>query len=154
MPDKNKTLDESAQRAIAKVRGEMPDVSNVSVNPSSSNMLARFFMPKQSIATTNPFTGNVTYNPDQLTGMSQGEIENTIAHELTHSRQAAAEPFYKVLMNALNPMRPDYYDRPEELVAFQAEKDRTLAKHLSVPDPITGNRDIPLPRDKANARVR
>jgi len=48
--------------AIAKVRQEMPDVGPVSVSPSDS-ILSKWMMPRGSNAVTNPFTGNITYDP-------------------------------------------------------------------------------------------
>ena len=62
--ERNRLIDESMQRAYAKVSGEMPDVKRVSVSPRQSSFLTNLFMPRGAYAVTNPFTGNITYNPD------------------------------------------------------------------------------------------
>ncbi len=85
------------QRAYAKVSGEMPDVNPVSVSPSSSSLLTKWFMPHGANAVTNPFTGNVIYNPDMMQGVDDNERQQIIAHELTHNRQREIEKFNKLL---------------------------------------------------------
>jgi hypothetical protein len=164
--ERNKVLDESMQRAYAKVSAEMPDVKKVSVTPSTS-MLGRFFMPRGAMAVTNPFTGNVMYSPDAMQGQSQDDMEQTIAHELTHTRQSMNEPWYEHavdIVKSLNPWGDEkvpegiqkgsildnpYYWRPREMEAFQAERDR--AQRNKIPyyvDPVLGSRDIMLPSQK------
>ena len=163
--EQNKVLDDSMQKALNKVLTEMPDVRRVSVSPSTSSLLTRFLMPKSSMAVTNPFTGNITYNPEMFGGQSQNDIENTLAHELTHVRQTQDTPWYKIVgdmftpdsnapqgLSKNSPMNNPYYWRPNELEAFQTEKNRTLNKNLPyMSDPILGTRDIPLfrPRKKS-----
>jgi len=149
MPDNgNKPIDDAVARALLKIHGEMPDV-NPTVTPSTGSILTRFLMPRGSLAVTNPFTGNITYNPEAMQGMNQNEIENTLTHEMTHSRQAQTTPFYQVLFNALKQglgMGYSYNQRPEEMEAFQAERNRTLAQHLPwMRDPQSGMGDYILP---------
>jgi hypothetical protein len=170
--ERNKLLDESMQRAYAKVSAEMPDVKKVSVTPSSSSFYTSLLVPKGALAVTNPFTGNISYNPDSFEGQSQDEIENTIAHELTHVRQSQNTPWYGHLADVANqlvqntkgmlgmtredqvpegipassPLHDPYYWRPREMEAFQTEKDRAARMHQSnFVDPMLGTRDINLP---------
>ena len=155
-PDSNQVLDESMQRALQKVLKEMPDVNPVTVSPSNSSLLSRIMMPRNTFATTNPFTGNISYNPEAMQGQSQQMIENTLAHELTHSRQAQQTPWYKTALGLFTPdekppvgnySNPEpYYWRPNEMEAFQAERNRArLQKQPDIPDPVYGSRDIQLP---------
>lgn len=165
MPD-NQLLDASMQRALQKVLGEMPDVKPVTMSSSADGMLSRFLYPKNALATASPLTGNITYNPQQMMGRPQGEIENTIAHELTHSRQSQLMPWYKKLatipealgeamgfdekvpsqIGPNSPLNSSYAWRPRELEAFQTERDRTAKQHLPdiFSDPLTGARDVQL----------
>lgn len=134
----------------------MPDVNPVTVSPSNSSLLSRIMMPRNTFATTNPFTGNISYNPEAMQGQSQQMIENTLAHELTHSRQAQQTPWYKTALGLFTPdekppvgnySNPEpYYWRPNEMEAFQAERNRArLQKQPGIPDPVYGSRDIQLP---------
>lgn len=169
--ERNRLLDESMQRAYIKVSKEMPDVKPVTVRPRQSSFLTNLFMPKGAYAVTNPFTGNITYNPDMFEGQTQDDIEQTLAHELTHTRQMQNTPWYghlaevgdQMLQNvksmwggnedrvpegisSSSPLNNPYYWRPREMEAFQAEKDR--AARMKIPyyvDPILGTRDINLP---------
>ena len=161
--ESNQLLDESMQRAYAKVAGEMPDVQKITVSPSTSSLLTRFMMPRGANAVTNPFTGNITYNPDMLQGVDDNERQQILAHELTHVRQTQNQPWYKILGNIMNQnitredtpppgvssvLNDPYYWRPNEMEAYQTEKDR--AQRLNYPnyaDPMTGGRDINLPTE-------
>jgi hypothetical protein len=150
------------QRAYAKVAGEMPDVNPVTVSPRNSSLLTKYFMPRGAFAVTNPFTGNITYNPDVLQGQSQDSIENIVAHEMTHSRQAQNTPWYKTVaqmfmpdekvpeqFGAGSPLNDPYYWRPHEMEAFQAERDRAARLHQPYQqDPILGTSDINLPAQR------
>lgn len=156
----NQVIDESMQRALRKVLAERPDIKPVSVSSSSapSSFLTRMMMPRGSIATTNPFTGNITYNPDMMAGQ---DPEQVMVHELTHSKQAQTTPWYKTAMSLFSPdekvpsgispnssLNDPYQWRPRELEAFQAERDRSSSMGMSTPDPVTGARDIQLPSMK------
>lgn len=142
-------------RAYAKVSKEMPNVRPVTVKPSTSSFLTGLFMPRGSQAVTNPFTGNITYNPEALVGQSPEEMEQIIAHELTHSGQVQNMPWYKVIGNMIfdntNPPagKQGFFDNnynwnPNEMEAFQTERNR----RPNFPDPVYGTRDIVLPPSK------
>lgn len=125
----------------------MPDVSNVSIEP------AGFFgklLGGQAIATTSPWTGNVTYNPDIMSKLRPEEVENTLTHELTHSRQILGTPAWQRPINVIKSLLPGfdepYYQRPREMEAWQAERDRSMRLGLrDMTDPQTGGQDIELP---------
>lgn len=152
------------QRALAKVQGEMPDVKKVSVSPGGG-ILSKLFLPKSTLAVTNPFTGNITYDPAEMMNISPDEQENTIAHELTHVRQTQNQPWYKTLMSMVSPverapniasgsMDSAYAWRPSEMEAFQTERDRTLAHHLpNMRDPQTQMGDIMLVKPRPKKQV-
>lgn len=170
--ERNKVLDESMQRAYAKVSAEMPDVKRVSVSPRQSSWLTNMMMPRGAYAVTNPFTGNITYNPDMFEGQTQDDIEQTIAHELTHTRQSQNTPWYGHLADIANSLNPwgdekvpegikpgstldnPYYWRPREMEAFQAERDRATRNKIPYyVDPVLGTRDIMLPSPRKKTGI-
>lgn len=156
--DKNKAIDDSMQRAYSKVSKEMPGIKPISVSSSTSGMLSKIFTPRGANAVSNPWSGNMIYNPSMLEGVNQFDKEQIVAHEMTHTGQMQDMPWYKkigeMLFNrgnvpegipATSNLNNPYYWRPHELEAYQAERDR--ATRLKVPDyvdPITGRRDIAL----------
>jgi hypothetical protein len=156
--DKNKVMDESMQRAYSKVSKEMPGVKKISVSPSSSSMLSKIFTPRGANAVSNPWSGNMIYNPEMMGGMDQFDKEQVIAHEMTHTKQMQDMPWYQkigeMLFNrgnvpegipATSNLNNPYYWRSHELEAYQTERDR--ARRLKTPnyvDPITGGRDYAL----------
>lgn len=159
-------LEKRVQAARAKVLGEMPDVrQDVSVSPTNQFMDRILGIPRGTVATTNPFTGNVSYDPTLLGGMGQDELENTLTHEFTHTRQQQAEPWYKVAQKmflphpnyvpegAKGPYDNNYYWNPEEMQAYQAERDRASRLKQNVSDPVYGSMDIPLPSMKTRKKM-
>lgn len=154
--------DDPIAGSIARVRKEMPDVAGVSIEPQGAIMGT---LARGGQAHTSPF-GNVTYNPSALQGLSSDELDNVFTHELTHSRQAQREGLGEKAMTFWQSIAPrwaggrDYPTAggdprnfsPAELEGFQAEKDRSLAKGLNLPDPITGERDIMLPDPALEAK--
>lgn len=158
-------LEKKVQAARAKVLAEMPDVKPVSVGPSNSILSTLLGIPRQAVAVTNPFTGNVSYNPELLGSMNQDELENTLAHEFTHSRQAQNTPWLSTVKRmfmpntnappkgATGPYDTPYYWTPEEMQAFQTERDRTSRLKLNVSDPVYGSMDIPLPSMKTRKKM-
>lgn len=146
-------LEKQIQAARLKVLGEMPDVKPVDVSPTSGLLDTLLGMRKTTQAITNPFTGNVHYNPAALTGATPDEIEQMLAHEFTHSRQAQTTPWYKTAYNAFMPQGP-YAQRPYEMDAFQTEKDRASRLGLSMPDPVTGAMDIALPSPNLRKKMK
>lgn len=158
--ERNKLLDESMQRALAKVQAENPSTKKVSVSPSDapSNFITRMMMPRGSMATTNPFTGNITYNRDAMQGQSPFDMEQTLTHELTHTRQTQDTPWYKIASSLFapdekvpagispnSPLNDPYQWRPREMEAFQNERDRATRMGKPISDPVLGSMDIPLP---------
>lgn len=149
------------QRAYSKVSKEMPGVKKISVTPSNSTMMGRIFTARGANAVSNPFTGNMTYNPDMINGMgyNQFDKEQILAHEMTHTAQTQNTPWYKTLgeifsrdekvpagIKDTSVLNNPYYWRPRELEAYQAERDRATRLHQpNYVDPIYGTRDIPLP---------
>lgn len=159
---KNKVLDDSMQRVLQKVLGQMPDVSPITMSSQSPGPLS--IMPKNAMATTNPFTGNIHYNPAMIQGQSQDEIGNTVAHELTHSRQAQNTPWWRTAMGLFQPdvkvpqgitpgstLDNPYVWRPSELEAFQTERNRQMMQPNPV-DPVYGTRDINLVKGPSRMR--
>lgn len=139
--------------AIKKIRTENPDIpEDTSVLPAGP--IGRFFMG-HSNAITNPFTETVYYNQPSTDQMTQDELENTIHHEFQHVRQLEPQSYWQRFKNVassmvgMDPEGSDYWQRPRELEAYQAENDRTRnlgLQHVRT-DPRTGRGDIELPSD-------
>lgn len=145
------SIDDSMQRTLTKVQGEMSDIRKPTIAPHG--FMSKLFAPYGSLATTNPITGNISYDPEKMNNLNNNEKENTMAHELTHVRQQQNTPFMKRLIAAVTPQLP-YNERGSELEAFQTERDRSLKNHLSMPDPQTGATDITLPSRRKNGTPR
>jgi len=151
------------QRTLQKVLGQMPDVNPVTIGPSGG--MNSLMMPKNALATTNPFTGNISYDPSMMAGQSPDEMGNTVAHELTHSRQAQNTPWYQKVMDMFHPgndtppaglpsgsvLNNPYYWRPSELEAFQTERNRQMTQPYPT-DPVYGTRDINLVKGPSRMR--
>jgi hypothetical protein len=156
---RNKLLDDSMQRAMTKVMAQYPGTKQVTVSPSSSSLITSLMMPRGAMAVTNPFTGNISYNPEAMQGQSPTDMEQTLAHELTHVRQTQNQPWWKTAASLFAPdekvpagigqnsvWNSPYNWRPREMEAFQTERDR--AQKMNIPgysDPVTGATDIALP---------
>lgn len=154
------------QQAFQRIQGENPDVGPVSLSQSSPNSLSGLLMAiRNAEAFINPFTGNITYDPAQAAGMSPTEQDQMLTHELTHSRQAQQTPWYQTLWDSITGSNSvpkgatgsvgntPYYWKPDEMEAFQAERDR--ATRLGLPnyrDPVTGMGDITLAAPRANSK--
>jgi hypothetical protein len=123
------TLEQQIAKAKATLATEMPDVASTPIQPQGTiDQLAAWLKGKmiggQVGAVTDPKTGAITYSQTALQGHSQPEIEDILAHELTHSRQAKAHP--QGLMGGLFGPHFAYNQDPDELEAYQAEHDRDL----------------------------
>lgn len=159
--ERNKVLDDAMQRALKKVQGENPGTKQVTVSPSTASPITRMMMPRGAMAVTNPFTGNITYNPEAMEGQSPTDMEQTLAHELTHVRQTQNQPWWKTAASLFapdekvpagispnSPLNSSYQWRPREMEAFQTERDRASAQKIpDYADPVTGSRDLQLPRE-------
>lgn len=97
-------------------------------------------------------TQTVGYNPAAIQGKGQEEVNDLLAHELTHVRQRNRSGPINYFLETLVDGRLPYYQRPVELEAFQTEKDRALQQRRTPPttpsflDGSIGAGDIPLPR--------
>jgi len=142
------------KKSIQKIKQENPDVADASF--SEAGPIARFFANKSARAIANPFTGNVTYFPDRMASMPEEEAENVFHHELQHTRQIRGmNPLQRLMMVGKSMLgEEEYSQRPRELEAFQAEKDRSRRLGLnSMPDPYTGATDIQLPAMSPRRKV-
>lgn len=138
-------VDQQIALAKTQMQKEMPDVAGTSIQPMG--WLSHALAPSGAQAITNPLTGSVYYNPAAMEGQSQNEVTNTLAHELTHSRQAQSQPWSSRILGGLkeafSPSVP-YEQRPYEMEAFQTERNRDLANHvgnygdIQLPSPIQG----------------
>lgn len=135
-------LEKQIVAARAKMQQEMPDVaSKVSVTPAGwmdrmredvrHNLIGS---SGAAMADTSPLTGNITYYPESLKGLEQTMIDNLLAHELTHSRQALSKPWHRRVIDIFKNSPYERYGAiPEELEAFQTEADRSQPRSTNLP---------------------
>ena len=153
----NKSIDDSMQSALTRALSKMPTVQRPVLMPSNDNAISKLMAPRDAFARTGRFSGNILYNPDAVSSLSDNEKEDIMTHELTHTKQAQETPWYKMAYNTLmnntnppaglpsnSPMNSSYQWNPLEMEAFQAERMRNILTP-GYSDPQTGARDIPLP---------
>ncbi len=133
-------LEQQILAAKTKVRAEMPDVANAPIE--NMGPLGQFLIGSldkltrggMTLAATNPHRGgSVGLMPENMAQESQVEKEDTIAHELTHVRQARRdyadkgilEQIAQALLNKRERRLP-YGQQPHELEAFQVQGDRAV----------------------------
>lgn len=136
--------------AIKKVRGENPNMAGTSIEPAGW-LGNQILSGLGASGVTNPMTGSIIYDPAAYQQMSPDLRENSLTHELAHAKQIQDMSYWNRLSNLfssfLTPPEP-YNERPNEMGAFQAERDRSLSRGLNLPDPVTGRTDIQLPSPK------
>jgi len=161
MPD---GIQKKMEESLARILAENPDVKPVTISPGNQGILSKIFSPRGALATTSLLNGNISYDPNQFLTKNPDEIDNIVAHELTHTRQIQQMPWYQKPLTLLNrafaddkppaeglspnsPINSNYYWRPEEMEAFQTERNRILNKpNMRVyEEPMLSTRDIMLP---------
>lgn len=159
-------FDKRMQLAKSKMQQEMPnEMAGTSIEPtglfgSLKDKLVAKVIGGTPVATTSPFH-SITYNQDQLSGMSQNELEDTLAHELTHVGQYNRQPMWKNLVQSVLPTQdeglpeetkkslvsqgwdPAYRGRAAEMEAYGTEQQRQLNRGQGFP-----GYDINLRSDK------
>jgi hypothetical protein len=147
------TMSPEMEQGTAIARREMPRMAPVEPYGLASRMLG----PRGALGYTSP-GGNIYMNPATSQGQSPQEIADTLTHEQEHVNQQKNSPYgptMKFLMDALSSNEP-YHRQPEEMAAFQAEKQRrsNMGRMQSpIPSFSTGEfytpQDINLPLPKA-----
>jgi hypothetical protein len=143
------------QQGIDMARKEMPDMAPV----EPYGFFSRLLQPK-ALGYASP--GNTIYMNSQANqGQSAQDVADTLTHEQEHIKQNRASG-YGPTMNFLSQMfkRPmQYSQRPDEMAAFQAEKNRRSRmgrQQTAVPSFETGEfrvpQDINLPLDRPKAK--
>ena len=89
-----------------------------------------------ALALANPFTGHIKYDEENMRHLPPGEIADTMAHELTHTRQIRNTPWYKRPFAYTTQTGTEYRQRPWEKEAYATEGRRKAAR-----------RDIQLPSE-------
>ena len=159
-------FDKRMELAKSKMQQEMPnEMTGTSIEPtglfgSLKDKLVAKVIGGTPVATTSPFHG-ITYNQDQLSGMSQNELEDTLAHELTHVGQYNRQPMWKNIAQSILPQAdeglpaatekslrmqgwdPAYRGRSTEMEAYGTEQQRQLNRQQGFP-----GYDINLPSTK------
>lgn len=133
------------QQGVDIARKENPDLGEV----KTYGPISRFLL-NQAQAYVSP--GKSIYlNPDQLAGMSPEDVADTLTHEQTHVKQMRERspgffgPIREMYHEAMGSKEP-YYQRPDELAAFQAEKDRRARMgrtQTASPSFLTGAYNVP-----------
>jgi len=140
------------QQGIDIARKEMPDMAPV----KSYGFFSRMLSPN-AMGYASP--GNSIYlNPRMNEGQTPQEIADTLTHEQEHIKQQKYSPTMELLKRMFIPQGP-YEQRPEELAAFQAEKDRRwrMNRMQTASPSISGSwyvpQDINLPAPKRNIMI-
>lgn len=128
------------QNMIAKLRGapQQPDLpQNVSqaaqllskeepdFDPSSvrkAGMIRRMLHPGAQAEAG--LMGGIYVNPANTEGLDPQDMADTLLHEQTHVRQGKGRGLMKELYQRMMQNQGWYGQRPDELEAFQAERDR------------------------------
>lgn len=142
------------QEGINIAKKEMPDMAPV----QPYGFFSRLAQPS-AMAYANP--NGIYLNPRTNAGQTPQEIADTLTHEQEHIKQSKASgysPTIQLLKRMFSPSADSklpYHQRPEEMAAFQAEKDRRYKmgrSQTAVPSFTTGNffipRDVNLPLEK------
>lgn len=142
----------------------MPDVANAPVeNMGWLDQILAKARGKMNGGTTMALThnsggGSVALNPEAMAQAGQGDREDTIAHELTHVRQARRDYGDKNLFQQaaqklldMKEAKLPYGQQPNELEAFQAEGDRAVRQGRT--PGVTPNFSGPGYRETADMRL-
>ena len=128
-------------RAKVNVRQEMPDVADAPIEPMGLfDRLVKMAREKMiggggsTIALAHSGNGgSVAYEPTNMVQLGPAGMEDTLAHELQHVRQARSDYKGKSLMDRARQFFQDraesrlpYGQQPAELEAFQVENDRAV----------------------------
>jgi len=109
------------EEGINIARKEMPDMAPV----KSYGFFSRMLQP-DAFGYASP--GNSIYlNPRMSEGQTPQEVADTLVHEQEHIKQqktSGVSPTMDLLKRMLIPQRTPYAHRPEEMSAFQVEKER------------------------------
>lgn len=150
-PQADPEFDKRMALAQQNMQKEMPnEMAGTSIQPTGmfgrmkDNLVAKV-IGGVPVATTSPFH-SITYNPEIAKGMSQNELEDTLAHELTHVGQYNKQPMWKNLVQSVLPQPneglpaetaksysmqgwdPSYRGKSTEMEAYQAESNRAAAR--------------------------
>lgn len=109
------------EQGVAIARKENPNLAPV----QPYGFFSRMFSPN-ALAYASP--GKSIYlNPDKSQGQSAEDIADTLTHEQTHVNQMNTRglgPTGELLHEMFGGQKLPYDQRPDEMAAFQAEKDR------------------------------
>jgi hypothetical protein len=139
------------QQGIDIAKKENPNLGDV----KSYGPISRMFMSNAQGYTSPART--IYLNPEQMAGQNPQDVADTIIHEQTHVNQMksrGSNPIMELLRESYGAGQP-YQQRPDEMEAFQTEKDRRAKMgriQTAVPSFTSGNyyspNDVYLPSSK------
>lgn len=131
------------EEGINIARREIPGMAPV----QSYGLLSRLMQP-QAMGYTSP--GQTIYlNPRTMQGQSPQEVADTLLHEQTHVEQMKRRghgPVREFMHEAFGGSREPYHRRPDEIEAFQAERQRRARMNrmqTATPSFTTGEMYVP-----------
>jgi len=138
------------QEGIRIAKQEMPNMAPV----QPYGFFSRLVSPNANAYVTGG--SNIYLNARGNEGQSPQDIADTLTHEQTHINQkAGSSPFMNFINSVFRGPQEAYHQRPEEMAAYQAEKDRRarMGREQSyVPDFTSGAffapRDVILRNEK------
>lgn len=113
------------QQGIDIARKENPNMAPV----EPYGFFSRLMQPKAQ-GYVVPGGSSIYLNPNQLQGQSPQDVADTLTHEQTHIQQNQQSPYgptMQFLRAMLMPQNTPYGQRPDEMEAFQNEKNRRYA---------------------------
>lgn len=150
------------QEGINIAKKEMPDMAPVQPYGFFSR-LTKLIHPN-SLGYANP--GSIYLDTKTNAGQSPQDVADTLTHEQEHIKQFKSRghsPTRQFLKNIFNPsadLKLPYHQRPDEMAAYQAEKDRRSRMGRppsAVPSFTTGQhyipRDVNLPNETRGVEI-
>lgn len=113
------------QQGIDIARKENPNMAPV----EPYGFFSRLMQPKAQ-GYVVPGGNTIRVNPNQLQGQSPQEVADMLTHEQTHIQQNKDSPYgptMQLLRSMLMPQNLPYGQRPDEMEAFQNEKNRAYS---------------------------
>lgn len=114
----------NVQEGIRILEAEEPGFTASLVAPKSTlPLLGTLQVPAGAQAATTPF-GNIRYDPAALKGLSAQDVADTLLHEYTHVKQNRPRGVIGQILSQYQNSGLPYGQRPDELEAWQAERQR------------------------------
>lgn len=122
-PSVDSSLPANVQEAMKILQAEEPDFDPSIVGPKTGFPgVGMMQVPPGAQAAATPF-GNIRYDPAALEGQQPEDVADTLLHEYTHVKQMQPRGVVGQILQMVSERLP-YGQRPDEIEAWQAERNR------------------------------